>query len=27
LRRFKQGDEITVMVYYDGRLEKHRIRN
>jgi hypothetical protein len=27
LRRFKRGDEITVMVYYDGRLEKHRIRN
>jgi len=27
LRRFKHGDEITVMVYYDGLLEKHRIRN
>jgi Fe-S-cluster containining protein len=27
LRRFKRGDEITVMVYYDGLLEKHRIRN
>jgi Fe-S-cluster containining protein len=27
LRRFKRGDEITVMVYYDGRLEKHRIQN
>jgi hypothetical protein len=27
LRRFKRGDEITVMVYYDGHLEKHRIRN
>ncbi len=26
LRRFKRGDEITVMVYYDGLLEKHRIR-
>jgi hypothetical protein len=27
LRRFHRGDEITVMVYYDGLLEKHRIRN
>ena len=27
LRRFHRGDEITVMVYYDGILEKHRIRN
>jgi hypothetical protein len=27
LRRFNRGDEITVMVYYDGLLEKHRIRN
>ena len=26
LRRFNRGDEITVMVYYDGLLEKHRIR-
>jgi uncharacterized protein len=26
LRRFNRGDEIDVMVYYDGRLEKHRIR-
>ena len=26
LRRFNKGDEITVMVYYDGRLKKHRIR-
>jgi Fe-S-cluster containining protein len=27
LRRFKRGDEITVMVYFEGLLEKHRIRN
>jgi Fe-S-cluster containining protein len=27
LRRLKRGDEITVMVYYDGLLEKHRIRS
>jgi hypothetical protein len=27
LRRFKRGDEITVMVYYDDLLKKHRIRN
>jgi Fe-S-cluster containining protein len=27
LRRFNRGDEITVMVYYDGLLEKHRIRS
>jgi Fe-S-cluster containining protein len=26
LRRFNKGDEITVMVYYDGRLRKHRLR-
>ena len=26
LRRFNKGEEITVMVYYDGRLGKHRIR-
>ena len=26
LRRFNRGDEIEVMVYYDGCLEKHRIR-
>jgi Fe-S-cluster containining protein len=26
LRRFNQGDEITVMVYYEGLLEKHHIR-
>ena len=27
LRDFNRGDEITVMVYYDGNLEKHRVRN
>jgi hypothetical protein len=27
LRRFKRGEEITVMVYYEGQLEKHRIQN
>ena len=27
MRRFNRGDEITVMVYYDGLLEPHRIRN
>jgi Fe-S-cluster containining protein len=27
LRRLKRGDEITVMVYYDGLLDKHRIRS
>jgi hypothetical protein len=26
LRRFNQGDEITVMVYYQGLLKKHHIR-
>jgi hypothetical protein len=26
MRRFNRGDEITVMVYYDGLLEPHRIR-
>jgi len=26
IRQFKRGDEITVMVYYDGNLEQHRIR-
>jgi len=26
LRGFNRGDEITVMVYYDGDLEQHRIR-
>jgi hypothetical protein len=26
-RRFNHGDEITIEVYYDGRLEKHRLRN
>jgi Fe-S-cluster containining protein len=26
VRRFNRGDEIEVMVYYDGLLEKHRIR-
>ena len=26
LRDFNRGDEITVMVYYDGGLEQHRIR-
>ena len=25
IRRFNRGDEITVMVYYDGLLEQHRI--
>jgi len=25
MRRFKKGEEITVMVYYDGFLEQHRI--
>ena len=27
LRGFKRGEEITVMVYYDSHLEKHRIQN
>jgi len=27
IRRFNHGDEITVKVYYDGRLEQHRVRN
>jgi Fe-S-cluster containining protein len=27
LRRFNRGEEITVMVYYDGLLEQHRILN
>ena len=27
LRRFNRGDEITVMVYYEDLLEKHRIHN
>lgn len=27
LRRFNRGEEITVMVYYDGLLEQHRIRH
>jgi Fe-S-cluster containining protein len=27
LKRFNKGEEITVMVYYDGFLEQHRIRN
>jgi Fe-S-cluster containining protein len=27
MRQFKQGDEITVMVYYDSNLDQHRIRN
>jgi hypothetical protein len=27
IRRFNRGDEITVMVYHDGFLEQHRIRN
>jgi Fe-S-cluster containining protein len=27
LKRFNKGEEITVMVYYDGLLEQHRIRN
>jgi len=26
IRRFKRGEEITVMVYYDGNLDQHRIR-
>jgi hypothetical protein len=26
LRGFNRGDEITVMVYYDGNLEQCRIR-
>ena len=26
LKRFNRGDEITVMVYYDGLLKKHHIR-
>jgi len=27
VRRFNRGEEITVMVYYNGDLEQHRIRN
>jgi len=27
IRRFNHGDEITVMVYYDGSLEEHKVRN
>lgn len=27
IRQFNRGEEITVMVYYDSHLEKHRIRN
>jgi len=27
LRRYNRGSEITVMVYYDGVLEQHRIQN
>ena len=27
LRRFNSGEEITVMVYYNGLLEQHRIQN
>jgi len=27
IRRFNHGDEITVKVFYDGRLEQHRVRN
>jgi hypothetical protein len=27
LRDFNRGHEITVMVYYDGSLELHRVRN
>jgi len=27
LRRYNRGEEITVMVYYEGALEKQRIRN
>jgi Fe-S-cluster containining protein len=26
IRRYNRGDEITIMVYYDSRLEKYRIR-
>jgi len=26
IRQYNRGEEITVMVYYDGNLEKHRIR-
>jgi Fe-S-cluster containining protein len=26
IRRFNRGEEITVMVYYDGNLDQHRIR-
>ncbi len=26
IRRYNRGDEITVMVYYNGLLEPHRIR-
>jgi len=26
MRQFKCGEEITVMVFYDGHLEQHRIR-
>jgi Fe-S-cluster containining protein len=27
MRRFKRGEEITVMVFYNGKLEQHRIRS
>jgi hypothetical protein len=27
LRRYKRGEEIIVMVYYDGVLEQHVIKN
>lgn len=27
IRAFRQGAEITVMVYYDDRLEEHRVRH
>jgi hypothetical protein len=27
VRRFNRGEEITVMVYHNGDLEQHRIRN
>ena len=26
IRQFNRGDEITVMVYYDGSLEEHKVR-
>jgi len=26
IRRFNRGEEITVMVFYDGNLEQHRVR-